>query len=271
MVHGQIPAFFWELMCRYASFIHAPRNSFLPIEFGCELPVPRRILVAMHPRLHSGVLAAVVLSFAVAAYAQAPETKAQPAVSAQAVWQPNDQTLQQARTACAQIAYPELGNCFVQQMQKAGASAQAVAFMHEMHNEAYLVKFENIGRVSIAWAVYPFRANANTACLLVNGTPRLLDVDDLSQIPLNRLKSDAGWLALVAKHPNAMLWPADRSGMTGVTAKTSGGGGQRFLVNYMVLDGCHACARLARMHYAFDFDNTGRLLGVRFVDLKALQ
>ena len=156
-------------------------------------------------------------------------------------------------------------------MQKAGASPQAIAFLHEMHNDAYLAKFEDTGRVSIAWAIYPYRANSNTSCLLVNGTPRLVDVDDLSRLPHSQLKSDAGWTTLVAKHPKAMLWPADRSGMTGVAAESSGGGGQRFLVDYMVLDGCHACARLARVHYAFDFDSTGRLLGVRFVDLNALQ
>ena len=156
-------------------------------------------------------------------------------------------------------------------MQKAGASPQAIAFLHEMHNDAYLAKFEDTGRVSIAWAIYPYRANSNTSCLLVNGTPRLVDVDDLSRLPHSQLKSDAGWTTLIAKHPKAMLWPADHSGMTGVAAESSGGGGQRFLVDYMVLDGCHACARLARVHYAFDFDSTGRLLGVRFVDLNALQ
>jgi hypothetical protein len=119
--------------------------------------------------------------------------------------------------------------------------------------------------------IYPYRANSNTGCLLVNGTPRMVDVDDLSRLSLTQLKSDAGWTTLVAKYPKAMLWPADRSGMTGVKAESSGGGGQRFLVDYLVLNGCHACARLARVHYAFDFDNTGRLLGARFVDLNPLQ
>lgn len=235
--------------------------------------VDKRILIPMRYGRCSAALAAAtaVLVIALPVCAQAPESKSVPAVTAQAVWQPDAKTLQQARAACASTAYPDLGNCFVKEMQKAGASAQAIAFMHEMHNDAYLAKFQNTGRVSVAWIIYPYRANSNTSCLLVNGTPRSVDVDDLSRLPLSQLKSDAGWSALVAQHPKAMLWAADRSGMTGVTEESSGGGGQRFLVDYIVLNGCHACARLAQARYAFDFDNTGRLLGVRFVDLKALQ
>lgn len=192
-------------------------------------------------------------------------------MSARAVWQPDAKTLEEARSACANTAYPALGDCFTHEMEKAGASPQAIAFAHQLHNDAYLVKFENTGRVSIAWITYPFRANTNSGCLLVNGTPRLVDVDDLSRLPLSQLKSDAGWRKLIAKHPKAMLWPGDRSGMSGVSAEAAEGGGQRFSVNYMVLDGCHACARLAQVRYAFDFDTTGRLLGARFLDLKTLQ
>lgn len=192
-------------------------------------------------------------------------------MSARAVWQPDAKTLEEARTACAKTAYSALGDCFTHQMQKAGASPQAIAFTHELHDDAYLVKFQDTGRVSIAWITYPFRANTNSGCLLANGTPRLVDVDELSHLPLSQLKSDGGWRTLVAKHPKAMLWPGDRSGMSGVSEESLGGGGQRFLVDYMVLDGCHACARLAQVRYAFDFDTTGRLLGARFVDLKPMQ
>lgn len=213
----------------------------------------------------------MLLAVSAVVFGQTPVSKPSPAVSAQAVWQPDATILKNARATCASTGYPQLGSCFAQQMQKAGASPEAIAFMHEMHNDAYLAKFQDTGRVSIAWAIYPYRANANSACLLVNGTPRLVDVDDLSRLPQSRLKSDAGWTTLVAKHPKAALWAADRSSMTGVTAESTQGGGQRFLVEYMVLDGCHACARLARVHYAFDFDTTGRLLGARFVDLNALQ
>ncbi len=214
--------------------------------------------ISMYSRLYSVALATSLMAVSVA-------------VTSRAVWRPDNKTLQKARQSCASAAYPGLGECFARQMQQAGASPEAVAFTNRLHNDAYLAKFQDTGRVSIAWIVYPFRANTNTGCLLVNGTPPVADVDDLSSLPSAGLKSDPGWKALLAKHPRAMLWPGDRSGMTGVTAESLPGGGQRFIADYLALDGCHACARLARIHYAFDFDLTGRLLGAHFLNLQTLQ
>jgi hypothetical protein len=212
----------------------------------------------------------LVSFFGIVASIRAQTAAVVPPVDARAVWQPDADTLKKARSACTSVAYSELGNCFLRQMQEAGASPEAVGFLRSMHNDAYLAKYENTGRVSIAWVIYPFRANANTAGLLVNGTPPSLDVDDLSRLPRDRLISSSKWRALVARYPKATLWPDDRSGMTGIHVASLPGGGQRFVVNYLALDGCHACARLALIRYAFDFDVTARLLGVRFIDLQAL-
>lgn len=212
----------------------------------------------------------LIIFFGIVSSIRAQIAAAVPPVDARAVWQPDADTLKKARSACTSVAYPELGDCFVRQMQEAGASPEAVAFLRSMHNDAYLAKYQNTGRVSIAWVIYPFRANSNTACLLVNGTPPSLDVDDLSRLPRERLISSSKWRALVAKYPKATLWPDDRSGMTGVGVASLPGGGQRFIANYLALDGCHACARLAHIRYAFDFDVTARLLGVRFIDLQSL-
>ncbi|HEY7304461.1 MAG TPA: hypothetical protein VH601_10120 [Bryobacteraceae bacterium] len=222
----------------------------------------------MHDRQGGFRLAIGLLASALAIHAQT--TPAEPPVDARAVWKPDTETLQKTRSGCASAAYPALGTCFAEQMQKAGASPEAVAFMHRLHNDAFLVKYQNTGRVSIAWTTYPFRANQNSGCLLVNGTPSLVDVDDLSRLPRDSLQSSSGWRALVAKHPKATLWPDDRSGMTGVGVQSLPGSGQRFIVNYLALDGCHACARLATIRYVFDFDATGRLLGPRFLGLRAL-
>jgi len=203
---------------------------------------------------------------------RAADTAEYPAVTSRAVWQADTETFQKARTACLNTAQSQnVNDCFAQQMQKAGASSEALTFMKRLHNDAYLAKFQETGRVSIAWIMYPFRANTNTGCLLVNGTPSLVDIDDLSRLPRAKLKSDPGWVTLIAKHPQATLWPGDRSGMTGVKVESLPGGGQRFVADYLVLEGCHACARLARVHYAFEFDDMGRLLGARFVDLQPIQ
>jgi hypothetical protein len=189
-------------------------------------------------------------------------------VSLQAVWNPDQKILSQARSACQASAFPALGACFVKQMQTAGASPEAVAFMRQLNNEAYLQKFQDTGHVDIAWVTYPFRANENSGCLLVNGTPSRVDVDNLSQLPRDRLNADGTWKALLNKNPHATLWSGDRSGATGVRAEPRSGGGQRFVVDYRVLDGCHACARLGVVRYAFNFDANGTFQGARYLDLR---
>ncbi len=190
-------------------------------------------------------------------------------VSQRAVWPANNGTVRQARESCQTLAFPQLGACFVKQMQQSGASAEAVAFIRRLENQAFLQKFQDTGRVDIAWILYPFRANENSGCLLVNGTPWKVDVDDLSQLPRVQLNANSAWKSLVAAHPRATLWSGDRSGFTGVTPARGPNGGQRFVVDYRVLDGCHACARLGVVHYAFDFDATGKFLGAAFVDVQA--
>jgi hypothetical protein len=154
---------------------------------------------------------------------ESPDTSIVSRVSSRAAWQPSQKTLQQAREACQSLAFPELGECFVKQMQSAGASPEAIAFSRRLHNEGYLQKLQGTGPADIAWVTYPFRA-----CLLVNGTPVQVDVDNLSQLPRDQLNADEAWKTLLAKWPRATLWPGDRSGATGVRAQPRSNGGQRF-------------------------------------------
>lgn len=224
----------------------------------------------MKVRLHSFPLAAAVILTGTQMFGQGADTQKYPPVTAKAVWDAGAQAIQKARAACANQSYPALGACFAEQMKRAGATPEALAFMKRLHDEAYLAKFQDTGRVSIAWVVYPYRANTNTGCLLVNGTPALVDVDDTPALETKSMKSSPEWQKLVAKHPGATLWPADRSGMTGVQETKKEGGGQEFTVEYLALNGCHACARLAQIRYAFDFDLDGRFLGTRFIDLKPM-
>jgi hypothetical protein len=209
-------------------------------------------------------------SFVVAGRSQqeAPSAGTTSRVSSRAAWQPSQEVLHHVRQACQAFAFPKLGECFVNQMQSAGASPEAIAFSRRLHNEGYLQKFQETGRVDIAWVMYPFRANENSGCLLVNGTPPQLDVDDLSQLPRDQLNADEAWKALLAKYPRGTLWPGDRSGATGVRAEPQSTGGQRFIVDYRVLDGCHACARLGVVHYAFDFDAKDEFRSALYLDVQ---
>ena len=46
--------------------------------------------------------------------------------------------------------------------------------------------------------------------------------------------------------------------------------GRSFLASYMLLNGCHACARLATVWFQFDFDSAGKYLDTRYRKLERL-
>ena len=205
-----------------------------------------------------------VLCFAASALAQ--DQNSAP-FDSHALFQPGMSITQAARKTCTKGPGKEFGNCFVQQMQAAGASPQAVAFMHAIHNNGFMRDFVDAGRVGIAFADFPFAANENQHAFLVNGKPSVIDVDDYSVIPRKDLPKDPEYAALLKRFPNLSVFPGDRAGTQFITAKALPDGGQRFLVPYVLVDGCHACARVAMLALAFDFDKEGKFLGAKVANV----
>ena len=67
---------------------------------------------------------------------------------------------------------------------------------------------------------------------------------------------------IATAHPKVAIFPGDRFGEGAVVATARYGGGQRFEVEYVLVDGCHACARLGTLRLGFDFDGQAKYLGV---------
>jgi len=147
-------------------------------------------------------------------------------------------------------------------MQKAGAPPAALAFARRVDGQGYLRAFREAGRVDVALAEYPFRANENAVCLLVNGTPASIDVDDLSGLDRQALEANPEYAALARSHPRIAIFPGSRGGARGPAALRLSGGGQRFVVSYALRDGCHACKTVGEAQLRFDFDVEGRFRGV---------
>jgi hypothetical protein len=208
-------------------------------------------------------LALTVLFICAASIASHAQHQNTAKFNADALFQPGMGAMQAARDTCSKVPGPGFGTCFVQQMQAAGASPQAVAFMHAVHDNGFMRDFKNSGRVDIAFAFFPFAANENQHCLLVNGTPSVIDVDDYTLLPKNELAKNPVYAALLRRFPNLAVFPGDRSGTGFITAKDLPDSGQRFLVPYVLVDGCHACARTGALQLAFDFDKTGKFLGTK--------
>ena len=185
-----------------------------------------------------------------------------------AVWQPDPAVLATVRAQCHQFGGKELGQCFAAAMSKAGASPAAVAFAHLFDGIAYLEKLEKAdGPVVLAHVFFPYRANENSAWFLVNGEPELMDVDDHRYIALDQLQQAPSYRALHRRFPDVMLWPGMR-GPVGPAPTMRPGGGQRFVIAYVLRNLCHACAIIGRVDYAFDFDESGRFVGTKLLSVE---
>ncbi len=124
-----------------------------------------------------------------------------------------------------------------------------MAFVKEFaaNGLAYVRAFRDTGRVDIAYIEYLFRANDLDGVLLVNGTPPIIDVDDYKFLSQEDLRKNDDYAALLQKYPNVSVFPADRYHTELPVATSAANGGQEFQVEYLLQDGCHACARIGTL------------------------
>jgi inhibitor of cysteine peptidase len=187
-------------------------------------------------------------------------------VTGAAVWNPSPDALAAIRNKCgeeAEAAHQE--NCFLDEMKFSGASPEAMAFTKSFANIGviYMRAFRTVEPVDIAYIEYAFRANELDGVFLVNGDPSPIDVDDEDLVPKSRLQKNASYAALARQFPNISIWPSDRFDTSTPALSNSGWGTQTFLINYILCDGCHACAQIGTATIAFDFDNQGKFQATR--------
>jgi inhibitor of cysteine peptidase len=192
-------------------------------------------------------------------------------VTAAAVWNPSADVLSSVRTKCE--ADPDkIETCFLGEMKSAGASAEAVAFARSLSGTGviYLRALRAVGRVDVAYIQYAFRANELDGVLLVNGSPSPIDVDDDSQYPQAELQKYPAYAALANQYPNISIWPGDRNDPQLPKLDSGGFGRQNFLVDYILRDGCHACATIGTATFAYAFDGDGKFQGARVFAVKPI-
>jgi predicted secreted protein len=190
-------------------------------------------------------------------------------VTEAAVWNPPPEAVAAIRAKCDPDP-PHLESCFLAEMKSAGSSAEAVAFSRSLAGTGviYLRGYRKVARVDVAYIQYVFRANELEGVLLVNGDPSPIDVDDDSQYPQTELQKYPGYAALADKYPNISLWPGDRNSPLLPKLDSTGWGTQTFLVDYILRDGCHACAQIGTATFAFAFDSQGRFQGTHVSSVK---
>jgi hypothetical protein len=187
-----------------------------------------------------------------------------------AVWVPPEGFFAAMHKACDTRKGEAFSACFVARMEKAGAPAEAVEFTRRTGNMAFASEFRDTGIVDVACAQYPFRANENGACFLVNGQPPMVDVDDPKLMDLELLRWNRVYAGLVKTYPNLAIFPSRRSGELAVMSAPLRNGGQEFRADYSLRDGCRACARVGSLRMAYDFDVNGRYVGAQVSAVRAL-
>ena len=196
------------------------------------------------------------------------------AIGPKAVWKPSTGTIHEIMAKCTKPAPSDLSACFIREMRDSGASADAVILSHQLKEQThgligFLREFRNIGKVDVAYVEYVFRANENQGCYLVNGNPDLIDVDNLQLLATKNLEDNAQYAAIKKQYPAVSIWPGDRNSLNTPVAEKLPQGGQRFIVDYWLQEGCHACARIGQLQFAFDFDSSGKFQGAQVHSVEA--
>lgn len=186
-----------------------------------------------------------------------------------AVWQLPPQFTTTARAACDRSASSDYADCMIGQMAKAGAPADGVRFTRELYKQSHgefgvMTGFQNEGPVAFAWITYPLRANTNYGLLLVNGKPRIVNVEDLKLLDVKTMKQSAQFQDAKNQFPNIDIWPGDRDGKIWPNSQAGPNGGIQFTVAYPLRDGCHSCANAGQAIFNWNFDANGKFLGTSY-------
>ena len=186
-----------------------------------------------------------------------------------AVWTPDKKLLSDIREKCGRGDPPKLKECFVAEMQAAGASADALAFAKTFPDAetGYMWAFRQAGAIGIAFIEYGFRANDFEGIWLINGAPPRIDVDEYKLFTEDMLDGIPEYDRLRRQYPKITLWPGDRFNSSISVSKTDSGG-ENIVIGYTLRDGCHACADLGTAHATFQFDASGKFLGAKPQDVQ---
>lgn len=186
-----------------------------------------------------------------------------------AVWQISPEFMTTAHAACDQSASSDFGKCLINQMTKAGAPADSVQFTQFLYKTNHaefgvMTGFHDAGPVAFAWITYPLRANTNYGFLILNGQPRILNVEDLKLLDEKDMNQSAQFQNLQQQFAKLNLWPGDRDGKVWPNSQSGPNGGIQFSVSYPLRNGCHACAHAGDAIFNWSFDASGKFLGTSF-------
>jgi hypothetical protein len=197
----------------------------------------------------------------------ADEVKVAKKVTVNVVFAGDTKFIDAAKAGCQDPRADKLQDCFAGEMKKADATPAAVEFSKQLGEPGFVRDFRAAGPVDIAYVFYPYRANENQSCLIVNGQPPAIDVDNskLVTIAARALKNNSAYAGLAKAHPDLSPWPGDRYSTEIPDVEMGVKGGVHIIVNYRLRETCHSCAVLGHAWYSFEFDAKGVFVEARLM------
>lgn len=192
-----------------------------------------------------------------------------PRITEKAVFVPGQSLIDTARTTCS--GEEGLMPCYVKLLRNAGAPDDAVRFVKLTDEPGYLRKLKKVGPVDIAFVEFPFRANENAGVFLVNGTPEMINVDDLSAIGSSLLDANPAYAALKKQYPDISLFMGDRFSEDAISVERPKTGKLIFTVPYRLSEGCRACEDVGEARVVFSFDTKGTFEGRKLRDVRPVK
>jgi len=217
-----------------------------------------------------------VATFASAQVPAAPSNAAPASagpIGPSSVWHMPSTFLAAAHKACDSAPPPSFADCFINQMSTAGASPASVAFTRALQKESggdvgIMSGFNKVGpAVDVAFVVYPLRANTNNGLLFVNGTPKIVNAENLQLLDQAGMQQSPQFQNTKAQFPNVNLWPGDRDGTTWPNSSTNPDGSVSFTLGYPLRNGCHACAHAGFAEFNWNFGAHGKFQGTTFMGM----
>jgi len=169
-------------------------------------------------------------------------------MTASVVWMPEAAALKAIELACGGSDPSKYARCFVDSMRADAASSEAVAFAQELagsgRRPGYVTDFTEGGRVAVAHVAFPAPNGPddrpNGAWLLVNGSPSIVDVDDLALLPETSVEGDLILQEIQRTYSKAGIYGDERTEASPAMMLRPGGG-QRFPITYTLRNGCPSC------------------------------
>ena len=193
-------------------------------------------------------------------------------IGASSVWVLPEPFVASTHAACDKAVPSAFAECFIGQMSKAGAPADSVSFTRELYKQSngdvgIMTGFQPVGPVDFAWITYPLRANTNYGLLLVNGEPRIVNVENLKLLDRKTMEQSPQFGDTKNQFPKVDIWPGDRDGKTWPNSQTGPNGGIQFTVGYPLINGCHACEHAGTAIFTWNFTAQGKFTGTTYVGM----